>query len=79
MFRCNRFQIKLQIQKPLIVNLKIRNSQKFQSIVSFIQYFVEIFQEYFSIDAYSKVQSLFSLFHKVGKNDPFHELLSNYR
>ena len=35
MFRCNRFQIKLQIQKPLIVNFKIRNSQKFQSIVSF--------------------------------------------
>ena len=23
MFRCNRFQIKLQIQKPLIVNFKI--------------------------------------------------------
>ena len=35
MFRCNCFQIKLQIQKPLIVNFKIRNSQKFQSIVSF--------------------------------------------
>ena len=35
MFRCNRFQIKLQIQKPLIVNFKIRNSQKFHSIVSF--------------------------------------------
>ena len=34
-FRCNRFQIKLQIQKPLIVNFKIRNSEKFQSIVSF--------------------------------------------
>ena len=35
MFRCNCFQIKLQIQKPSIVNFKIRNSQKFQSIVSF--------------------------------------------
>ena len=35
MFRCNRFEIKFQIQKPLIVNFKIRNSQKFQSIVSF--------------------------------------------
>ena len=36
MFRCNRFQIKLQIQKPLFVNLKIRNSLKFQPIVYFI-------------------------------------------
>ena len=35
MFRCNRFQIKLEIHKPSIVNFKIRNSQKFQSIVSF--------------------------------------------
>ena len=34
-FQFNHFQIKLQIQKPLIVNFKIRNSQKFQSIVSF--------------------------------------------
>ena len=35
MFRCNRFQMKLQIQKPLFVNFKICNSQKFQSIFSF--------------------------------------------
>ena len=35
MFRCNRFQIKLQIQKPSIVNFKIHNSQKLQSILSF--------------------------------------------
>ena len=35
MFRCNRFHIKLQIKKPLIVNFEKRNSQKFESIVSF--------------------------------------------
>ena len=35
MLRCNRFQIKSQIQKLLIVNFKISNLQKFQSIVPF--------------------------------------------
>ena len=29
-FRCNRSKMKMQIQKPLIVNFRIRNSQKFQ-------------------------------------------------
>ena len=41
MFRCNNFQIKLHIQKSLIVNFKICNSQKFQSIVSFFLGWVE--------------------------------------
>ena len=43
MFQCNPFQIKLHIQKSLIVNFKIRNLQKFQSIVSFFR--VETLQD----------------------------------
>ena len=34
MFRCDRSQIELQIQKISIVNFKIGNAQKFQPILS---------------------------------------------